>query len=75
MAFPIQIQSTDWKGLLDDVTQWLRMALLVQVLAREQQLVGSSTENDVLRTAHREAHGHALFSSYGKAFISVPESL
>ena len=29
MAFPLKI--ADWKGLLDDVTHWLRVSLRIQV--------------------------------------------
>ena len=38
-------------------------------LLGEEQLVGSSTENNELRTAHKESPGHALFPLYGGAII------
>ena len=57
--------------MLDDVTQWLRVSLRMQVttgalLSKAEQLVGSPG-NTGLPSAHLESHGDAWFSQYGGA--------
>ena len=62
-----QLKLAEWQRLLDDMTQWLRLSLRMQVATSAP--VGNSTEDKEWRTAPKESPGHALFSQYGGAFI------
>ena len=73
MAFPLKI--ADRRGWLDEVTQWLRGSLRIQVcplvcasIFGEEHHVGSRTENNESSTALKESH---IASPGGQKFAKV----
>ena len=74
-----QPKLAEWQRLLDDMTQWLRLSLQMQVatstlLCREEQSVGSSTEDKEWRTASFSQYGGACIENFLEKLARVDPS-